>query len=214
MATASMLYVKATWIEWLISRIVLGYSDNFETVATLNSGQGFKNSGRKFIYTICVHGVLTLDGGDDMHSDDLSEFNVLVVDDEVGVLNSLRRLIGNNYNVRCCSDSREAYWALMENHYHVVISDMWMPHFTGFQLLQHVHKNSPASQKILLTGFDDPVATSVALNRGFVDYFVTKPWGNSELKEKVSAACERYRDLNMTESLILNSSQSEKCWLH
>ncbi len=118
-----------------------------------------------------------------------TEPRVLCVDDEIGVLKSLKRVLKRaGCSVDTESEPIEALNKVTENDYDVIISDMRMPTMDGAEFLAASEKFSPDSVRILLTGFSDQKATVRAINQGKIYGYLNKPWDNKELKDVVTEA--------------------------
>ncbi len=70
---------------------------------------------------------------------------IMIVDDDLAVLATLRRALARAYDVTAFSDPREAERALSTDQgFDVVFCDMMMPHLTGAELYQRVKQQHPA----------------------------------------------------------------------
>ena len=113
---------------------------------------------------------------------------LLLVDDEERILRSLRMLFLTGYNVRMTTDVHEAIRILREEQVHVIVSDQRMPVMQGSELLKIARETSPATMRILLTGYSDLDASIASVNEGEVFRYLLKPWNISEVKEIVAQA--------------------------
>ncbi|HEX4855201.1 MAG TPA: HD domain-containing phosphohydrolase [Limnobacter sp.] len=112
-----------------------------------------------------------------------AESAVLVIDDEVNVVNAIRRTLrGEPYSVECTTDPVQALEIAKTLQPTVVICDMRMPVLTGVEVLAALSRSNPQCVKILLTGYADMNSTIAAINEGHVDKYMTKPWNDEELK--------------------------------
>lgn len=118
---------------------------------------------------------------------------LLIVDDEVAILETMTFTFEDDYEVFTSSSASEAL-ALLDKHgpVAVVISDQRMPEMTGVEFLSRVFKRSPATQRIILTGFADMAAIIRAINDGHVYAYITKPWEPDHLKQVVRRAADHY----------------------
>jgi DNA-binding NtrC family response regulator len=116
------------------------------------------------------------------------QVRVLFVDDEPFVLSALNRLFRGQYHLFFASSGAEALETLRRERIHVVVSDQRMPGMTGVELLRAIREASPATMRILLTGYSDLPAIIEAVNSGEVFRFITKPWNNELLKNTVAQA--------------------------
>ena len=124
---------------------------------------------------------------------------VLIVDDEKDNLEALRRLLRNQYEVTTTQSPFEALKLLQKNRYHVIVSDERMPEMRGVELLEKAKNVSPATTRILLTGYTDVESVIGAVNRGHIYRYVAKPWDPEELKLTLRQANEAFLLLSRIE---------------
>jgi response regulator RpfG family c-di-GMP phosphodiesterase len=101
---------------------------------------------------------------------------VLFVDDEERILRSLRMLFRGRCEILATTSGREALEWVRQRPVHVVVSDQRMPEMTGVEVLREVAAISPATMRILLTGYADIDAVTAAVNEGEIYRFIEKPW--------------------------------------
>lgn len=118
----------------------------------------------------------------------MSKPTILLVDDEERILRSMRMLFFIGYNVRMTTDPHEAIRILREERIHVVVSDQRMPVMNGSALLGIARETSPATMRILLTGYSDLEASIASVNEGEVFRYLMKPWDADEVKKVVAEA--------------------------
>jgi len=119
---------------------------------------------------------------------------LLIVDDEENVVRSLRRLFrGEDVQLRVATDPADALALLGEEPVTVVISDQRMPGMSGIEFLKRVRERSPATMRIMLTGFLDVGAAEQAVNAAEVYRFFLKPWNDDDLRITVRSAIRQYR---------------------
>ncbi len=117
---------------------------------------------------------------------------ILVVDDEEGVTNALRRsLRREGYDITASNDPKLALTVLKSEAFDMVISDHLMPGMTGLEFTKIVHDRYPDMMRLMLTGQPDLQMVIEAINHGEVYRFVTKPWDDLELKVTLSLAFEQ-----------------------
>jgi serine/threonine-protein kinase len=120
---------------------------------------------------------------------------VLFVDDEERILNALRALFRSRYHVFTADNGAQALEFVRRFGIHVVVSDQRMPGMTGVELLRQVKDLSPASVRLLLTGYSDLAAIVGSINDGEVFRFVKKPWDNDEMQATLADAAAIALDL-------------------
>jgi serine/threonine-protein kinase len=118
----------------------------------------------------------------------MSKPTLLLIDDEERILRSLRMLFMGKYDVRMTTDPHEAIRILREETVHVIISDQRMPVMQGSALLAIARETSPATMRILLTGYSDLEASIASVNEGEVFRYLMKPWVADEVRDVVAEA--------------------------
>ena len=113
---------------------------------------------------------------------------MLVVDDEDRILTALKSMFRTRYHVFATTDGNKALEFMKKYQMHVVISDQRMPIMPGVELLRRAREISPASVRILLTGYSDLASIVGSINDGQVYRFISKPWNNEELQQTVAEA--------------------------
>jgi serine/threonine-protein kinase len=111
-----------------------------------------------------------------------------VVDDEERILSALKSMFRMRYHVFATTDGNKALEFMKKFQMHVVISDQRMPIMPGVELLRLAREISPASVRILLTGYSDLASIVGSINDGEVYRFISKPWNNQELQQTVAEA--------------------------
>ena len=123
----------------------------------------------------------------------MSVSKILVVDDEPGVLNALRRQLRKEpFEITATSSPEEALQLLSKERYAAVVSDERMPTMKGTHLLEKAREVSPDTVRIILTGYVDIQAAIEAINRGAVYRFITKPWNDEELRFAIRQAIAQF----------------------
>lgn len=116
------------------------------------------------------------------------QWNLLLVDDEVGITQAIRRMLrSEQYNLYEANSTAEALDILQHNDIHMLITDFKMPGEDGLSLCRDVRRISPSTYRILLSGQVDYPELQQAWRDGDVHRFVAKPWDNllliSDIKE-------------------------------
>jgi DNA-binding NtrC family response regulator len=115
---------------------------------------------------------------------------VLVVDDEVGVRQSLQVVFNKTYRVMEASSADETVQKLTEEKPDVVLLDIMMPGADGLTVLKQIRSIHPECQVIMLTGLNTARTAFAAKGTGAFDY-VTKPFDVEELRLRVEHALEK-----------------------
>ena len=128
--------------------------------------------------------------------------HIVCVDDEEGILAALRQQLSARFGGECdiavAKNAREAL-DLIEDLQHdgeqvaVVIADQIMPGMKGVELLEEVHRRSPQTVKILLTGQAGLDAVVYAINKAGLDQYIPKPWDEPDLRLTIQSLLSRFR---------------------
>lgn len=118
---------------------------------------------------------------------------VLFVDDEINILQSIRRgLIDEEFEFYSAQSGQEAITILEQHHVDVVVTDMRMPEMNGLQLLRVISERWPKTVKIVLTGYTQLTQVITTINQVDIFKFLTKPWQIEELIAVVRKALDQY----------------------
>ncbi|NOY14339.1 MAG: sigma-54-dependent Fis family transcriptional regulator [Deltaproteobacteria bacterium] len=106
---------------------------------------------------------------------DLSEYSVLLVDDEPAWLHglslALERSVGIT-DISCCNDSRQVMTILQDNRVDLILLDITMPYITGEELLPQIVESYPEIPVIILTGINQVDLSVRCMQLGAFDFFV------------------------------------------
>ncbi|MCD4780058.1 MAG: hybrid sensor histidine kinase/response regulator [Candidatus Omnitrophica bacterium] len=131
--------------------------------------------------------------------------NVVILDDEQNILNSLKRLFRDEpIKVFTTTDYKEALEFIDKEKVKVVLSDHRMPEVSGIEFLTMVKKDHPPIIRMLFTGYLDVGVAEDAINKSGVYRFINKPWNEEELKSAILQGIERFN--LQEENLILNEA--------
>ena len=134
------------------------------------------------------------EGAENRLADGGSE-TILFVDDETSIVRlNERRLESLGYETVGCTSSPDALARFKRepDRFDLVITDLTMPHMTGFALAEEIHKVRKDMPIILCTGFSGNL-TQEQLNAHGVSEVLKKPLLTRELDEKIRAVLERRR---------------------
>jgi DNA-binding NtrC family response regulator len=115
---------------------------------------------------------------------------LLVVDDEVGVRQSLQMIFNKSFRVIEASSADEAVQKVTNEKPDLVLLDIIMPGADGLAVLKHLKSIQPDCQVIMLTALNTAQTAFTAKGTGAFDY-VTKPFDVEELRLRVDHALEK-----------------------
>ncbi|HEX7918785.1 MAG TPA: sigma-54 dependent transcriptional regulator [Gemmatimonadales bacterium] len=115
---------------------------------------------------------------------------LLVIDDEMGILDTLRILLkGEGYEVITAQGGKAGIEQIRLGHHDVVLSDVRMPQVTGLDILQAAKEQDPMTPVILMTAQASLQTAISAVNSGAF-YYLQKPFANDELLTILRRAVE------------------------
>ena len=125
---------------------------------------------------------------------------LLVVDDEEGVRSFLADALDlSGHDVDTAADGAEALRLVAKNAYHVVLTDLKMPHVDGMSLLKTVREQHPEMEVVMLTAHGDVDSAVRAMKLGAFD-FLQKPIPSpAVLRKVVERAVDHHRLTARTE---------------
>ena len=110
-----------------------------------------------------------------------SALKVLLVDDEMGILDTLRILFrGEGYEVLTALGGQEALDVIAGEKPDLVVTDIRMPGTTGLEVLSRTREVDPEIPVILMTAQASLQSAVRAVNEGAF-YYLQKPFANDEL---------------------------------
>lgn len=107
--------------------------------------------------------------------------NILVVDDQTGILRSINKLLSRlGHTCRLILDPNEALLRYMEEPSEVVICDYMMPGMDGGEFLRRMLESDPTAKVIIMSGFAKEAETRRFIEDGAYA-FLDKPLDIEEL---------------------------------
>jgi two-component system, NtrC family, response regulator PilR len=123
---------------------------------------------------------------------------VLVVDDDDVIRDTLYELLSQDYVCRTAESAEQALARLEAESFDVVLTDVSMPGLTGLELLSRVSKHYPDTPVILISGLSDQEHAHALIEMGAFDYLL-KPFRLEVVEKSVRRAIE-YRRHNRSAS--------------
>lgn len=117
--------------------------------------------------------------------------NILIVDDEKRIRDSLRVLLGREgYHVQTRCSGENAINLLGKTTFDLVITNLFMGAVNGIGVLQEAKARCPETMVMLHTGYEDLEFIIEALQMDADDY-ILKPCDPAEMKRRVSRCLEK-----------------------
>ncbi len=141
---------------------------------------------------------------------------ILLVDDEVRVLEAMRRNLRTHFDITTATSGAEAMDILKhKGPFAVLVSDLRMPGMGGLQLLAEARKLAPDTTRVLLTGKTD-LASAIAdaashpgvVSEGVIFRFLTKPLLPDLFLKALEVAVEHHRSTTAERVLLEETLRS------
>jgi FixJ family two-component response regulator len=128
---------------------------------------------------------------------------VLVVDDEPGLIEVIGDVVRQHVDCRIISAStlEQARKLLASGPIEVLVTDVHLPDGDGMSLLPDLREHQPHASAIVITGSPSMERAITAIRGGAID-FVSKPFSNAQLVDRVRSAIERHTQNSKRERRI------------
>jgi two-component system response regulator AtoC len=117
-------------------------------------------------------------------------FNLLIIDDELSIRESLRVSLKEKFNLQMASGGEEGLKLLTEGDFDLVLLDLSMPDINGMEVLKNIRSFKPLLPVIMLTGTSMVKAAVEAMKSGATDY-LNKPFDLEELLLVIQSALSK-----------------------
>ncbi|HZW24075.1 MAG TPA: response regulator [Gallionella sp.] len=138
-------------------------------------------------------------------------YRVLIVDDEEGVLNALRRELHGAYQVETFDKPEEALEHCRYAQFDLVIADYQMPGMNGIEFLKRFGKLQPDAVRLVLSGQADFGAMMDSINEAHIYRFIDKPWDSAELAATLAQALA-HRAMLLENRRLAELCRRERHW--
>jgi len=115
---------------------------------------------------------------------------ILIVDDESGILDTLRILLRKEgFEVTTAQGGKAGLEQIRSGNHDIVLTDVRMPQVSGLDILQVAKEQDSMTPVILMTAQASLQTAIAAVNAGAF-YYIQKPFSNDELLAILRRACE------------------------
>ncbi|AOV17442.1 sigma-54-dependent Fis family transcriptional regulator [Acidihalobacter aeolianus] len=101
---------------------------------------------------------------------------VLVVDDEPRSVETIARVLDDEFEVLPAQGAAQALRAMETRPVQVVLADQRMPETTGIELLTQLREHWPEAVRIIISGFTEADDIIAGINDAGIYQYITKPW--------------------------------------
>lgn len=120
---------------------------------------------------------------------------ILIIDDDKELCTLIKQsVLQENIDADFCCSGKSGLLQLKEKEYQLVILDVMMPGFDGFETLEQIRKES--SLPILMFTSKNDSASKVRGLRAGADDYLTKPFDMDELIARILSLIRRYTRFN------------------
>ncbi len=135
--------------------------------------------------------------------------NILVVDDDFGVRESLKMILKDKYSISTVSSVDEALDILNSIKPEMIFLDIKMPKANGLDFLKQMRAINSDIPIIMITAFPSTQTTITALRNGAFDYII-KPFQPSEILAVTEKALSHCIELSEKDRLVYNMRMAVK----
>lgn len=116
---------------------------------------------------------------------------VCLVDDDASVLRSMEFLVASEgLQVRAFNKPEDFLTYANTNPVAVVVTDIWMDHVTGLEILARTCALTPRPQVIIITAREDTAARATAMQVGPAAFFI-KPFDDEKFLSAIRKALQQ-----------------------
>ena len=120
---------------------------------------------------------------------------ILVVDDELGVRESFKMVLKDNYNVLLAGTGNEAIELFGKNPTDLVLLDILLPDIDGLTLLERLKNGDPHVEIVMVTAVREIQSAVKAIKLGAYEYII-KPFIVEDVLNIIDRALEKRRLVN------------------
>ncbi|MFZ1518846.1 MAG: response regulator transcription factor [Ignavibacteriaceae bacterium] len=126
-----------------------------------------------------------------MIDEQIEKSRILLVEDEENLAHGLEyNLTAEGYLVTLARDGKEALNYFDENEFDLIVLDIMLPYFNGFEIAKHVREKHPQMPILMLTARTQVEDRVKGLELGADDY-LTKPFHLKELLLRIKGMLKR-----------------------
>ena len=112
---------------------------------------------------------------------------ILICDDEEGIRESLKLILGDHYNLIIAQDGDQCLECLRNSkEIKLVLIDIKMPKRNGLEIIKEIKEKHPATKIIVVTGYRSFETANEAIRLGASGYIV-KPFKSEEILATVKS---------------------------
>lgn len=111
---------------------------------------------------------------------------ILIDDDKILIEMYEKKITENNFLVITASNGKEGFELILKNKPDLIVTDLVMPIFDGFDLLEKIqHSEAKNVPVIAFTNLNDPKDIQEAIQKGFKEYWIKANYTPSQIVKKI-----------------------------
>ena len=118
---------------------------------------------------------------------------VLIVDDELGLRESLQMILSPFYEVHTAAEGEGALRFINDNDVGLVILDLHMPGLSGFEVLKEIKRFRSDTEVVIITGYATIKNAQEAVRLG-AESFIQKPFRVNDIMAVVAKSFGKRRN--------------------
>jgi DNA-binding NtrC family response regulator len=135
-----------------------------------------------------------------------SKKKALVIDDEKIVLDSVKKILDETYEVEGTLSGRQGLEWAVHKEYDVVLTDIRMPDIGGMLVLRDIKRAKPMLPVVIITGYASVNSAVQAMKLGAADY-IEKPFAPDDLSKAVELAIEKSSSRPQDEQALVHKEE-------
>jgi len=151
------------------------------------------------------------------------QWKILVIDDDISITRSIRRILeADGFKISTADSGERGIQTIQKSSFDLILLDLRLGSMDGLEVLKQIKEMLPSQLVIMVTGFANVSSAVEAMKRGAYDY-IQKPFSADELKLAVEKALQtvslqkeveelRQRQMNKNkfDKIIGNSAEIKK----
>ena len=120
-----------------------------------------------------------------------SKGNLLIIDDEIEVLNTLNRVFHKDYDIHTTNSSIDAFRILESSNIGVILCCQLIHEMKGTEFFSKIKDLYPDTMIILITGYSESYDVIKSFNKDHIFRYISKPLNLIDLENSVMEAFEK-----------------------
>lgn len=121
-------------------------------------------------------------------------YHILIIDDDEGMCEFLESVVeaeyGQDIKITVSSSSKDAIRLVETDRYNIILTDLNMPRFSGYNIVKQAHERNKSIQVIFLTG-DLQISVAMTCFRDGAAALLTKPMEPAKLINAMNLCVKR-----------------------